>query len=302
MKLSVIVLNWNAADDTIRCIRSVLSWCNLQPIVWVVDNASKDQGVELIAQHCPGARLLHSATNRGFAGGNNLAIRCALDEGGERILLLNNDASIDEENVARLVASLAANPELGVVGPLLRDEGEGSVRLSAGGRDISRHITSRIYYEEYPTATLLEAEPLRRVDYVPGAVALIRAELFRTVGLFDEDYFFGGELADFCERARQHGYESAINVQAIATHRLDRSSKLRDTLHIYYVVRNRFLFINKFRSAQKIPLCGFWAGYGLYLFFLALMQGRRRRARAIRLALLDGLSGRCGNQNERVLS
>jgi GT2 family glycosyltransferase len=301
MKLAVIVINWNAADDTIRCVRSVLGWRNLQPVVWVVDNASEDQSAELIERHCPEVRLLRSATNRGFAGGNNLAIAHALDEGSEALLLLNNDASIDEEAVARLVESLQADPELGVVGPLLRNESGAGVSLSAGGRDISRHIVSHVIYEERPTSSP-EAGPLRLAGYVPGTVVLVRADLFQKVGLLDEDYFFGGELADLCERARQQGYRSAINVRAIATHNLDRSSQLRSTLHLYYVIRNRFLFINKFRPALKAPLFGFWIGYGLFLFSLALMRGERRRAKAIRLGLLDGLSGRFGKQNERVLS
>lgn len=301
MRLAVVVINWNSAAETVACAHSVTAWTRLAPVLWVVDNASHDDSADIIARQCPRARLIRSDVNRGFAGGNNLALHRALEEGSESVLLLNNDAVIDEDNVARLIASLADDPRLGVVGPVLRDELQGVGRISAGGRDISRHIVSRIV-ETRSAHDLSEAPALRRVDYVPGTVALIRADLFRTVGLFDEEYFFGGELADFCLRARHHGYESAIDVRVIATHSLDRSAELRSTLHVYYIVRNRFLYIRKFRPNQKLPLYGFWTAYGLILLAKNLLGGRCRTARAVRLALLDGLAGRFGGQNERVLA
>ncbi|RLC61852.1 MAG: hypothetical protein DRI80_07755, partial [Chloroflexota bacterium] len=98
------------------------------------------------------------------------------------------------------------------------------------------------------------------------------------------------------------GYVSAIDTRARAFHSLSRSSDLRETLHIYYVFRNRFLFIRKFRHARRIPLYGFWTLYGLAVSLRAQLLGRSAKARAIRLGLLDGWRGRFGGQNERVLS
>lgn len=292
MKLSVIVINWNAAEDTVRCVRAVLDWRNLQPVVWVVDNASEDRSAELIGQHCPDARLLRSATNRGFAGGNNLAIARALDEGSEALLLLNNDAAIDEADVAALLETLEADPQIGLVGPTMWD---GDRLLSAGGRDIARHVETHIRPPQ-PPAGLLD------VDHVSGTVVMVRAEVFRSSGLLDERYFFGGEVADLCQCARVRGYRCVVVGRARAFHRVERSSEARDKLHVYYVIRNRFLFIRKHCPAQKFFLYPFWVGYGFCLWGAALLRGNTRRARAIALALLDGLAGRFGGQNERVLS
>ena len=295
MELAVIVLNWNAAAETISCVRAIASWKRLRPTVWVVDNGSADGSAGVIARECPDVRLIRNSVNLGFAGGNNRGIVQALSTGDAPLLLLNNDAFIEEQQVIRLLDTLQADERLGFVGPLLFDaDGEGRL-LSAGGRDIARHTNTHI-------GKVMDGAPVRKVDYVPGTVVVVRAAVFRAVGLFDQDYFFGGEVADLCERARQHGYSSAIDARAQAFHATSHSADLRGTLHIYYVFRNRLLFIRKFRRAQIIPLYSFWTLYGLAVSLRAQLRGEQIRARAIRLGLLDGLRGRFGGQNERVLA
>ena len=215
------------------------------------------------------------------------------------MLLLNNDAAIDEAAVERLLASLDTDPALGVVGPLLDDQSAGAGRLSAGGRDVSRYVVSRILVGPGEVDGPL-ADAVRPVDYVPGTVVLIRGDALRAVGLFDEAYFFSGELADFCRRARQQGFGSAVDLRARATHSLDRSAVLRGRLHAYYILRNRFLYIRKFHLERR--LYAGWAAYGAGLVLANLLRGRLPTARALGLGLVDGLRGRFGGQNERVLA
>ena len=295
MDLAVIILNWNAVADTVRCARHVAAWKHLRPAIWVVDNGSTDGSAEVISRQCPGVRLVRSPTNLGFAGGNNRGIVEALSEGNAPILLLNNDAFIEEKDVTRLLETLWADERIGFIGPLLFDAGERDRLLAAGGRDPVRHHHSHIL-------KLTPGEPVRIVEYVPGTVLLGRSEVFRTVGLLDEDYFFSIEIADLCVRARQHGYVSAVDTRAQAFHALSRSFDIRETLHTYYIIRNRFLFIRKFYPHRKVLLYGFWTLYSLALFLKVRLNGEPATARAVRLGLLDGLCGRFGGQNERVSS
>ena len=294
MKLAVVILNWNAAHDTIRCVQDIFSWKHLQPKIWVVDNGSVNGSVELIAHECPDACLIRSEVNLGFAGGNNRGIVGALAAGDAPILLLNNDASIAEENVVRLLETLQANQQIGFVGPLLFDADREDRLLSAGGRDPLHHHT-HIYDP-------LDDGLIRVVDYVPGTVILGRADVFRKVGLLDEDYFFTMEVADLCIRARRHGYLSAIDARSHAFHDLGRSSELRETLHTYYIIRNRFLFIRKFHHKRRFWLYGFWGLYSLALALKVWMERNPDAARAMWMGLVDGLRGRFGGQNERVLA
>lgn len=297
MNLAVIILNWKQAAATVSCVQAVAAWQRLAPAIWVVDNASPEGSGDLL--RCPAAAVLASAVNLGFAGGNNLALRSILASKTETVLLLNNDAQIAEDQVQELLSELAAHPRLGIVGPLLREVVGREQIFSAGGRDIARHLSTRDKHPWTELPALVATHRLLEVDYVPGTVALIRAEVFRRVGFFDEDYFFSGELADFCRRARAQGFQSAICSRAWATHLTARGDRTRLTLYRYYTLRNRFLYIRKYYAPQGRALfASFWSIAGLAMAARLLVQGRFAEARAALLALRDGLSGRFGNRNE----
>jgi GT2 family glycosyltransferase len=295
MQLSIVILNWNAAVDTIRCVGHISSWRRLQPDIWVVDNGSTDESAKIIAQACPGVHLIQNAANLGFGGGNNLGLVAALAASEAPILLLNNDAFITEDAVISLAKTLQTNESIGFIGPLLFDAEQADHLLAAGGRNPVKHHHSHL-------AAFPPNQPIYPVEYVPGTVIMGRAEVFRTVGLLDEAYFFATEIADLCRRARQQGYVSVIDTRARATHTLGRSSHLRHTLHPYYIIRNRFLFIRKFHASWKPLFYAFWTFYSLALSFKVQINGEVSMARAVRLGLLDGLQGRFGGQNERVVS
>ncbi len=301
MDLTVIILNWNAAEDTIRCVKQVAGWQRLRSTVWVVDNGSLDGSTEAILNACPEACLIRNAVNRGFAGGNNVGVRAALAVSDAPILLLNNDAFIAEEDVVRLLHTLQAdegesedeNKQIGFVGPLLFDADARERLLAAGGRDPVRYHHSHIL-------ELKDGAPVRVVEYVPGTVLLARPEVFRTVGLLDERYFFTMEVADLCKRAARQGYASVVDTRARAFHSLSRSSSVRETIHTYYIVRNRFLFIRKFYSRWKLLFYGVWTIYSLALWLKVRLEGKPAMARSVWLGLLDGLGGRFGRRRNEL--
>lgn len=293
-ELSVILLNWNAAGDTIRSVQQVVAWQGLCPTIWVVDNGSNDGSAEAISEACPQARVVLNTSNLGFAGGNNKGIAEALAASDAPILLLNNDASIAESDVVRLLETLGSDERIGFAGPLLFDADASERLLAAGGRSPVRHHQSHIL-------TVPSGGPIHEVEYVPGTVLLARSRVFRTVGLLDERYFFAMETADLCVRARQQGYVSVVDSRARAYHALSRSSELRETLHAYYIIRNRFLFIHKFHPRGRAVFYTLWALYSLALMVKADLTGTKTAARAVRVGLLDGLRGRFGGQNERVM-
>lgn len=290
-KLSVVVLNWNAASDTEACLRSIRTWEGVvSPEVWVVDNASVQPGIADIRREFPDVNIIASPVNRGFAGGSNLGIEASLARGAEAVLLLNNDASVDGPGVVAMLAALGSDDTIGVVGPTVWHDGR---CISAGGRDIARyeatHLTS-------PPEACVD------VDYVPGTVALIGRPVFERVGLLDEDFFFGGEMADLCRRARAAGLRSVTEPRARALHDLGRSSRDREALHLYYAFRNRFLFVRKHYHRRRGWLYTRWIFRGARTAVAALGRGNRGRARVVMLGTFDGVRGRYGGSNERVLA
>ncbi len=291
---NVVILNWNAADDTLRCLRTIEQWAEITPRIWVVDNDSAEDDVSVLENGLPEGCLIRSQVNLGFSGGSNLGVRRAIENNDSPVLLLNNDVRIAEVAVLALLETLRSRAECGIAGPVLyQSDGDGQRVLSAGSRNpvLFRFpaITDPPPDDEYPVA------------YVSGAAALIRADVFRQVGLFDEQYFFATEMADLCRRAAKAGYSCFVNSRAKAHHDVERASGLRETLYVYYVVRNRFRYILKFHPLLAPALIGFWSLYGLEQAWRLNRQGRRATAAAIRMGVVDGLRRRFGGCNQRVI-
>lgn len=293
MDVVVIILNWNAAQDTIRCVQAISGWQTLRAGVWVVDNNSSANDAGEIAAACPAVQLIRNAQNQGFAGGNNRGIEAALAaHPATPILLLNNDAHIAEADAQRLLTTLAEQPAVGCVGPLLFD---GDELLSAGGvNPVLHHLSHR-------TTLPRSDSPLIPADYIPGTAILIHPEVFKAVGLLAEDYFFTMEVADFCLQAQRAGWNSVIDTRARAAHTISRSAGFRSSLYPYYIIRNRFLFIRRNYPYHAL-LWAIWTLYSLALAAKLRLEGQAAMSRAVWLGQADGLRGRFGGQNERVLN
>jgi GT2 family glycosyltransferase len=293
MTLAVVILNWNQTADTINCVRAARSWPLEAEHIWVVDNASQQGETERLARECPGVRLICSEVNRGFAGGNNLALARILTAGYDAVLLLNNDALADAAAIGHLRSVLESRPDVGIAGPQLWDAQQHDRLLSAGGRDIAHHIVSHIRVPVPPGEW-------REVDYVPGTCVLIRLSVLRLVGLLDEDFFFGGELAALCKTVGSRGFRSVISGNANVYHSIVRSSSMRASVHLYYVIRNRYLFARKFYPSECLKLYVVWTLFAFYSGLHAILHRQFDQARAIGLGCLDGWLGRVGGHNARV--
>lgn len=291
MEIAVVVLNWNAAKDTINCLNPLLNWQIVRPFLIVVDNASPPADMVHLRQNLPTVHFIENSENEGFSGGSNRGMAYALTQVDAPILLLNNDAVISESAVLRLAQTMAERPEIGMIVPQLFDENDELVAV--GGKNPAFHVQTRV--QNFPNE-----EPMQLVETISGTAVLIRAAFLQQVGLLDERFFFSTEMADLSLRARQQGFACAVDRRARASHMVSRSAPLRNSLYVYYIVRNRFLILrNHYR--WRLDLHGFWLMYTVALWLKLRLDGPRATAQAVWLALWDGLNGRFGGQNERVL-
>jgi len=290
LRLAIILLNWDSAIDTIKSIVSISLWSELKAGIFVVDNFSSGEDIVLLEQSDVIFRLIKNSSNLGYAGGCNRGIAAALDEGYQSVMLLNSDACIDEPCVIRLLEFIEQDPRIGVIGPLLNEGGD----LYSGGRNIGIYSKTRIHYKfRQKMSQLIEA------DYVPGTVMLTRKDVFESIGQLDEKYFFSGEVADFCWRARSAGLTCVIYQGCQASHLQNIETGLRETLYNYYILRNRFLFIRKNFDRVKIIFGLRWMISGWVQILIALFLRKPDRARALWLGLKDGIRGIYGNRNDR---
>lgn len=291
-RTGIIILNWNAAEDTIQCVQHLQSFLLDDTTIYIVDNNSAPKDKEKLRNSNLAAVLIWNNQNLGYAGGNNVGIRRAINEGHEFILLLNNDARIEEKDLRLLEQAMATEPNLGIVGPIIRDSPGGAI-LNAGGRDIGRHYISHF-------KTPIQPDSLYDVDYVSGTACLLRASLFNLIGLLDEDYFFSGEIADLCTRAqgkkRTSGgcFRTAVHPLACAVHDLSASHGNRGGIYTYYTVRNRFLYIRKHLRLSMPILFPYWIALHLRHAFFCIQERKKVELQMVLKGLAHGLVGKFG--------
>jgi len=140
--------------------------------------------------------------------------------------------------------------------------------------------------------------PLHDVDYVSGAVFLTRRVLFQEIGFLDERFFFSGEIADLCKRAKDRGHRICIDLAVEARHDTSQTSDtLREVLYTYYNLRNRFLYVRKHCSTERTEYFAYWGIKCSIELARSLLASKYAKARAILLALLHGYKNTVGNQN-----
>src|SRR5262245_14567216 len=127
--LGVVIVNWRKEELTLRCVAMVRGWSTLKPRVVVVDNQSNEQSQKALGKSLSLNEFLRSQTNLGYAGGNNLGIREVLQGRPAFVLLLNNDAQVTEGSICQLLKRFEQNPDVAILGPVIKDHHSGDVRL-----------------------------------------------------------------------------------------------------------------------------------------------------------------------------
>ena len=122
LKVFVVILNWNGKEDTIECLKSIqeLRIMNYELRIIVVDNGSTDESVEKIKNQKSKIKNLHLIENKenlGFAGGNNVGIGYALENGADFVLVLNNDTRVKQDLIVRLLEAVDKYKDVGIFSP-----------------------------------------------------------------------------------------------------------------------------------------------------------------------------------------
>ncbi len=195
----VLILNYNGREHLAYCLPSVLATDYPRYHVLLIDNGSQDDSLAFARAHYPQVEIIANECNLGWAAGNNVGLRQALDRGAAYVVLLNNDMRIDPRWLTHAVAVAEADPLVGVVG----FDTIGEYHLDADP-DLSEFKRRQAAWHGLEVA---------ETEHVAGCALFLRAELLRDVGLIDEHFFAYGEEDDLQKRARRAGYRSLrVNV------------------------------------------------------------------------------------------
>lgn len=294
-KVALVVLNWNGWPDTLACLESLQA---LQyPNVWVivVDNASTDGSVEIIARAFPEVTLIRNEDNLGFADGNNMGIRAALAGGADYVMLLNNDTTVAPDMVDRLVEAVEAEPGGGVAGPTIYYHAEPNRVWSAGGTIDWRLGNSAMLGLNEIDAGQFGVAP-RRVDFVTGCALLADRATWERAGLLDGRFFMYYEETEWCVRASRAGARIVHAPLAKVWHKIAPDGRADSPRVHYYMTRNRLLFLRRAGvSALTWVRVAFDYARTLASWSLRSRWRHKRAQRDVMLqAIADFLQGRWG--------
>lgn len=305
----IAVLNWNLPNETIRCLESCLATTYPRARFLLVDNGSSDRLVDALKswagsrsaswrevsgpQDAPPADhelvIAFNPTNLGYAGGNNIALRYAIAWDIDWTLVLNNDAVIPPEYLDALVGIATRSPQAGMIGSRQAYPPEYNLKPSCGVR-ISYNLGA------YPFWKHRCAPGTHRVNFAPGNSVLMRTEMLRAIGLFDERYFLYSEDLDLSYRALRGGWEILLSSDVTAVQGVSTSlGRRRSPTYHYYLTRNTFLFISERLTGWRR-----WVSMGVFSVLILIRSAawlivrRQQNAQAAVLGFRHFRRGRFG--------
>jgi GT2 family glycosyltransferase len=294
----IIVLCHNRVDVTLACLQSLRKMQYANATILLIDNASHDDTAALVGLHYPEALVLETGENYGFAAGNNIGLRYAIEHGYDYALLLNNDTEVMPDFLSGLVAAAEADPSIGVAGPTIYYYDRPDTVWTTGGiidwqrgdahmRDLNRRGL------RWP----IQAAP-SDVDFVSGCAMLCKRDVLERAGLLDERFFLYFEETEWCVRVLRAGYR-IVHVPAAQIYHKIAPDEQADRPHVhYYMVRNRLLFLSATHAGGRAWLHTLFVDYARTLASWSLKPKWRymRPQRKVMLrAIRDYFTGHLGS-------
>jgi GT2 family glycosyltransferase len=290
----ILVLNWNGADVTHRCIASLINSTKYPKDkikILVVDNGSNDDSVgSLTKKFSASIEILALETNLFFILGNNKGINYGMQEYAPHyILLLNNDTEVSQENwLLELVNTAQGDERVGVVGPrLLFPNG----RVQWSGRRKESSVPFLIFQtisaglnpgvgKEGQEADC--SKFIGEVNTISGACMLVKAELFHKLGLLDERLIpMFGEDVEYSFRAWRAGYRVVyrgdIDIIHYESYSIEKFKLQMQKNKTYWALRNGVTISRTYFGFARTIL------FGLPIFATAALLDKRVKTKGLKL-------------------
>ena len=244
--ISVIVPVYNQFDYTYHCLEAILKHCkNVSYEVILADDNSNDQ-TEKINEYAENVRIIRNKENLGFLRNCNSASKYA---SGKYIVFLNNDTQVQERWLESMLELIESDVTIGMVGSRLVYP-DGSLQ-EAGG--IIWADGSGWNYGRGRSPLDPEYNYVKDVDYISGASIMIRKDLWKKIGGFDERYapaYY--EDSDLTFNVRKHGYRVVYQPQSVVVHFEGVTNGTDENSgHKQYQKVNKEKFVEKWKNELK---------------------------------------------------
>ncbi len=298
-KIFIIIVNWNGWQDTYDCLDS-LSESTPPPAtefnIVIVDNASNNHSVERLREYIKNhsaytnIKLIENKQNSGFAGGNNIGIKYALEKKAEWILVLNNDTIVEKDFLVELIEGAKKDSKIAFANPKIflgADKTKNKIWFVGGKINPITMRGTHVNYGKDDT-TELSGKEIYKSAYATGCCLLVKANLISEIGLMPEEYFLYYEDAEWSLRARRRGLYCAVIPSAKIWHKGAASSKEGSPDYIRYHVRNGLMFVFRNGNPAQI-LLAYFIIYPRFLWqiFKFIFAIKRSWAKAVLQGIID---------------
>ncbi len=246
--VSIITINYIQIKDTVEFLESAqkITYPNVEIIV-IDNNSPAGKPTEEIKKRFPKVKFIQSDTNLGFAGGNNVGIKIAK---GEYYFLINNDTILFPGFLEPIVDFMQQHPDAGMASPKVLYPDEITIQF-AGGTKIST-LTGRGKCFGLMEKDTGQYDVNYKTELVHGGALIIPRKVVDKIGLMPELYFLYYEELDWCEIVKRMGYSIYYIGKSKIIHKESVSTGTESPLKIYYLTRNRLLFMR--RNSTPIQL------------------------------------------------
>lgn len=274
--VSIVILNFNGANYTENCLRSLLQTMYPQFEIILIDNASTDRSFENISKlfgFNSSLILIKNQLNLGFAGGNNLGAKIAK---GKYVVFLNNDTEVCSDWLTELVKVMESDPSIGAAQSKL-------LLFDKKTFDSSGDMVT-VFGESFCRGKFEKDEgqynKVEEVFAARGATMIVRRDLFCEVGGFDEKFFLTCEDTDLSWRMRLAGSKIFYVPTSVVYHAVSASSK-NSFQKINHSAKNKIMMIIKNYSLGSLVICLPFTAISDCLFLLASLVSLDKRPVAL---------------------
>ena len=271
-RVAAIVLNYNGRAVTLQALASLGAMDYPAFDLVVVDNGSTDGSHGAIAEAFPAVVQRRTEENLGPAGGCNLGIRWALEQGGARrydyLLILNNDIEVAPDMLTEMVRVAESDARIGVVGPkaYYYAPADRDRIWSAGGRLRFRESVTRERGEGQRDRGQFDRD--EEVDYINGCAMLVRREAFERAGLWDPIFHLAVEDADFCMRIKALGYRCWYAHRARLWHMVAYATGVYKPGKTFHTGRSTAIFVRRYGTLRQKLQSWLWLLAAIPVAFL----------------------------------
>lgn len=252
----IIILNYNGYTDTINCVENIKNINYKNYKIVIIDNASTDESITILKNKFRDCYIIQSDINNGYAGGNNLGIKFAINNNSDYICILNNDVLVDKNFLRILIEYYLNNTNIGMIGPMILDYYDQKVVQSTGAM-VNLYKGNINIINKNEKLNNIEKKIIN-CDYVGGACILIKTKVISEIGLIPEEYFLFFEETEWCIKAKKLGYKIICNCNSKVMHKGSSSINKVTGLSEYYMARNRILFEKRNASKNQLFLFYFY--------------------------------------------